>query len=218
MIRFIASIFLAAYAGSCLAASGGTEGLDSVYVNLKDTRSLQQGATTFANYCLSCHGIKYMRYNRMADDLGISEDVLRENFLMPSQKPSDTMDVNMSEEDAKRWFGKAPPDLSLVARARTPEWIYTFLRSFREDENSVTGWDNDLFEDVAMPHVLYRVERSLAPEEYDGLVRDLVNFLVYVAEPAKLVRYNIGILVLIFVGLFTGLAYLLKKEYWKDIH
>ena len=200
------------------AAGGGDENLDSVYVNLDDRQSLQQGATTFANYCLSCHGIKYMRYNRMAKDLGISEDVLRENFLVSSQKPSDTMDVNMSEEDAKRWFGTAPPDLSLSARSRKPDWIYTFLRGFHADENSVTGWNNDLFADVAMPHVLFEQQQTLAPEDYDSLVRDVVNFLVYVAEPAKLVRYNIGILVLVFVGLFTVLAYLLKKEYWKDIH
>lgn len=218
MIRIIVSILLLSFAGNVFAASGGSEDLDSVYVNLDDRKSLQQGAATFASYCLSCHGIKYMRYNRMADDLGISEEVLRENFLVASQKPSDPMDVTMSEEDAKRWFGTAPPDLSLIARSRTPDWIYTFLRGFHADDNSVTGWNNELFQDVAMPHVLYEQQQDFEPEEYDSLVRDVVNFLVYVAEPAKLVRYNIGILVLLFTGLFTFLAYLLKKEYWKDIH
>ncbi len=218
MIRLIVSILLLSFTGNVFAASGGSEDLDSVYVNLDDRKSLQQGAATFASYCLSCHGIKYMRYNRMADDLGISEEVLRENFLVGSQKPSDPMDINMSEEDAKRWFGTAPPDLSLTARSRSPDWIYTFLREFYVDDGSVTGWNNDLFEDVAMPHVLYQQQQNFEPEEYDSLVRDVVNFLVYVAEPAKLVRYNIGILVLLFTGLFTILAYLLKKEYWKDIH
>lgn len=218
MIRAFISISLLAFAGNLFAASGGSEGLDSVYINLDDRKSLQQGAATFASYCLSCHGIKYMRYNRMADDLGISEDVLRENFLVGSQKPSDQMDVNMSEEDAKRWFGTAPPDLSLIARSRSPEWVYTFLRDFHADDSSVTGWNNDLFADVAMPHVLYKQQQNLQPEDYDSLVRDIVNFLVYVGEPVKLVRYNIGIFVLLFTGLFTILAYLLKKEYWKDIH
>ena len=218
MIRLFISISLLAFAGNLFAASGGSEDLDSVYINLDDRKSLQQGAATFASYCLSCHGIKYMRYNRMAEDLGISEDVLRENFLVGSQKPSDQMDVNMSEEDAKRWFGTAPPDLSLIARSRSPEWVYTFLRDFHADDSSVTGWNNDLFADVAMPHVLYKQQQNLQPEDYDSLVRDIVNFLVYVGEPVKLIRYNIGIFVLLFTGLFTFLAYLLKKEYWKDIH
>ncbi len=218
MIRIVFAVLLMAVAGSGHAAGGGDENLDPVHINLKDMESLQKGAATFANYCLSCHGIKYMRYNRMADDLGMSEEVLRANFLSPSQKPGDVMDVNMSEEDAKRWFGTAPPDLSLVARSRSPDWIYTFLRSFRVDETSNTGWDNDLFADVAMPHVMYSVQESTTREEYDATVRDLTNFLVYVAEPAKLVRYNIGIWVLIFTAIFTICAYYLKKEYWKDIH
>lgn len=211
-------VVLILFSGNCLAASGGNENLDPVHINLDDSGSLQRGATTFANYCLSCHSIKYMRYIRMADDLGISEEVLRKNFLQPNQKPGDLMTVNMSEEDGKRWFGTNPPDLSLVARARSPEWIYTFMRSFHADENSVTGWNNDLFQDVAMPHVLYQQQQTLSAEEYDRNIRDLTNFLEYVAEPAKLVRYNMGIWVLIFTGLFTVLAYYLKKEYWKDIH
>lgn len=218
MTRLFISVALIAFAGNLFAASGGYENLDTVYVNLDDRKSLQQGAATFASYCLSCHGIKYMRYNRMAEDLGISDDVLRENFLVGAQKPSDRMDVNMADEDAKRWFGTAPPDLSLTARSRSPEWIYTFLRGFRKDDGSVTGWNNSLYADVAMPHVLYRQQQNLQAEDYDSLVRDIVNFLVYVAEPAKLVRYKVGILVLGFLGLFTVLAYLLKKEYWKDIH
>ncbi len=218
MIRLVFAVLLLAVASGSYAAGGGDENLDSVHINLSDRASLQKGAATFASYCLSCHGIKYMRYNRMAEDLGISDDVLRSNFLQPSQKPGDVMDVNMSEEDAKRWFGTAPPDLSLIARSRSPDWVYTFLRSFRVDESSNTGWDNDLFADVAMPHALYRVQENSTREEYDRVVRDLTNFLVYVAEPAKLVRYNIGIWVLIFTAVFTVIAYYLKKEYWKDIH
>ena len=218
MIRVLFVILSMAVAGGSFAAGGGNENLDSVFINLDDRESLQKGAKTFANYCLSCHSIKFMRYNRMADDLGISEEVLRANFLQPLQKPGDQMDVNMSEEDAKRWFGTVPPDLSLTARSRSPEWIYTFLRSFHEDEKSVTGWNNDVFEDVAMPHVLYKLQRDQSPEQYDETVRELANFFVYVAEPVKLVRYTIGIWVLIFMGVFTIIAYFLKKEFWKDIH
>ncbi len=218
MIRFILTTFTFVFAVNVYAASGGDENLDSVFINLDDRESLQNGATTFANYCLSCHGIKFMRYNRMATDLGISEEILRSNFLQPSQKPGDLMTVNMSEEDAKRWFGTAPPDLSLVARSRGADWVYTFLGSFYADEKSVTGWNNELFADVAMPHVLYQQQEAMSGDEYEHVVRDLVNFLVYVAEPAKLVRYGIGIWVLIFVGILTVLAYFLKKEYWKDIH
>lgn len=218
MIRFILTTFTFVFAVNVYAASGGDENLDSVFINLDDRESLQNGAATFANYCLSCHGVKFMRYNRMAVDLGISEEILRSNFLQPSQKPGDLMTVNMSEEDAKRWFGTAPPDLSLVARSRGADWVYTFLGSFYADEKSVTGWNNELFADVAMPHVLYQQQEAMSGDEYEQVVRDLVNFLVYVAEPAKLVRYGIGIWVLIFVGIFTVLAYFLKKEYWKDIH
>lgn len=218
MIRSIVTAFLLGFAGASLAAGGGDENLDPVHVNMDDRASLQNGAKLFASYCLSCHGIKFMRYDRMAEDLDISADVLRTNFLQPSQKPGDTMTVNMSPEDAKRWFGTAPPDLSLTARSRSPKWIYTFLRSFVVEESSHTGWNNTLFKDVAMPHVLYELQRSRTADEFDREVRDLTNFLVYVAEPAKLVRYNIGIWVLIFMGAFIVLTYLLKKEFWRDVH
>lgn len=217
-LRIFAGVLLFGIAASGYAAGGGDENLDAVHINLDNAESLQKGATTFVNYCMSCHGIKYMRYNRMADDLEISEKVLRANFLQPSQKPSDLMEVTMSEEDAKRWFGTAPPDLSLTARSRSPEWIYTFLRSFHADDESVTGWNNELFKDTGMPHVLYGVQQRSTAEEYDRTVRDLTNFLVYVAEPVKLIRYNIGIWVLIFMGVLIICTYLLKKEYWRDIH
>ncbi len=206
------------YAGIVSAAGGGNENLDSVHVNLDDRASLQRGAALFANYCLSCHSVKFLRYGTMAEDLQISEEVLRANFLQPSQKPGDLMKINMSEEDAKTWFGTAPPDLSLTARSRSPEWIYTFLRQFYVDEASYTGWNNELFKDVAMPHVLYGLQRSSQREEFDSSVRDITNFLVYAAEPAKLVRYNIGIFVLLFMAAFVCISYLLKKEFWKDIH
>lgn len=217
MKKLMLAIFLT-FASFPGFAATETEDLMSVHISLDDRQALQQGAATFANYCLSCHSIKYMRYNRMGEDLGIGEEVLRANFLQPSQRPGDTMTINMAEADARRWFGTAPPDLSLIARSRSPDWIYTFLLSFQEDEKSATGWNNELFKDVAMPHVLYAVQRNQSPEEYATTVRDLTGFLVYVAEPVKLVRYQIGIWVLVFMVIFAFLAYLLKKEYWKDIH
>jgi len=219
-------------------ASSEVGGLDDVYIDLDDKASLQRGARTFVNYCLSCHGAAYMRYNRMGSDLGISDELVRENLLFAADRVGDLMTTSMSPEQARAWFGIAPPDLSLVARSRGPNWVYTYLRSFYADEKTATGWNNTLFPNVAMPHVLYSWQGSQRPlfdndelegfeivkpgqmsaVEYDTAMRDLTNFLVYLAEPAKLVRYDIGIWVLLFLVIFGALAYLLKKEYWKDVH
>jgi ubiquinol-cytochrome c reductase cytochrome c1 subunit len=217
--------------------------LEKVYVNMKDTESLQRGARLFMNFCLSCHSAQYMRYNRMAADLGIPEDVLKENLLFAGDKPGDLMRTTMPKADAREWFGTAPPDLTLAARVRKPDWIYTFLKSFYLEEKSPSGWNNTLFENVAMPHILYELQGSqravfksdehgvktferfelekagtMTPEQYDGAMRDLTNFLVYMAEPIQMRRYRIGALVLLFLGIFGAAAYLLKKEYWKDVH
>lgn len=239
--------------------AAGEAKLDKVPIDLSDKASLQNGARIFVNFCLSCHSASYMRYNRMAQDLDISETLLRENLMFVADKPGALMVVAMPKEDAREWFGVAPPDLSVIARSRKPNWIYTYLRSFYLDEKSPTGWNNIVFENVAMPHVLYRwqgIQRAvlrtetqmtevetedgsvenreiqqevfdhfeqespgeMKPEEYDKAIRDLTNFLVYLGEPAKLVRYRIGIFVIMFLGVLLVLTYLLKKEYWKDIH
>lgn len=239
MKRFLVVWALALVSPWCFAA-GAHKLLDTVYVNLSDTASLQRGARTFVNYCLSCHNAAYMRYNRMAEDLGISDQVLKENLLFAADKVGDLMTTNMPREDAKKWFGVVPPDLTLVAKVRKPDWIYTYLRSFYMDEKSPSGWNNTLFENVAMPHVLYGLQGrqrlvgtdpetgrteftlikqgSLSPEEYDTVLRDLTNFLVYLSEPIQLKRHRIGVFVILFLVVFLILAYLLKKEYWKDIH
>ena len=239
MKRLLFICMLTVISPFCLAA-GPHKPVDSVYINLSDEASLQRGATTFINYCLSCHSAAYMRYNRMADDLGISESVLKENLLFAADKVGDLMKTNMAAEDAKKWFGVVPPDLTLVARVRKPDWIYTYLRSFYLDENTPSGWNNSLFENVAMPHVLYSLQGSqrlagtdegtgkpqftmvkqgsLSVAEYDAVIRDLTNFLVYLAEPIKLKRHSIGVFVILFLLVFLILAYLLKKEYWKDVH
>jgi ubiquinol-cytochrome c reductase cytochrome c1 subunit len=224
-------------------ASGGNVHLDEVDIDLSDKASLQRGARIFVNYCLSCHSAKFMRYNRMAKDLEIPEEVVEENMMFATDRIGGLMKTTMPEEDAKKWFGKAPPDLSLIARSRGPEWIYTYMRSFYLDAASPSGWNNTLFEKVAMPHVLYSLQGArnavfkkdehgvevfdhyemvkpgtMLEDEYDEAVRDLTNFLVYVGEPAKMVRYKLGIYVLIFLFIMLIPAYLLKKEYFKDIH
>ena len=239
MKRLLFLLSLSLFSPLCFAA-GESKPLDSIYVNLSDKASLQRGARVFINYCLSCHSAAYMRYNRLAEDLDISEDVLKENLLFAGDKVGDLMTTNMSGEDAKKWFGVKPPDLTLVAKVRKPDWIYTYLRSFYMDDKSPSGWNNTLFENVAMPHILYGLqgsqrlagtnpetgrpeftlvsEGSLTPEEYDTTVRDLTNFLVYLAEPISLKRQTIGVFVILFLLVFMILAYFLKKEYWKDVH
>ena len=226
-----------------LTAGGGNEHLDSAYINLSDKVSLRNGAHTFVNYCLSCHEASFMRYERMAQDLGIDKDTLEQSMMFATEKPGELMTVNMSDQNAKSWFGVVPPDLSLTARSRGPDWIYTYLRGFYRDESASTGWNNTLYPNVAMPHVLYEGEgmkkanyetsangakvlagfEQLSPgamstQEYDSAIRDLTNFMVYLAEPAKLVRYRIGFWVMVFMLVFVGLSYLLKKEYWRDVH
>ena len=229
-----------------------------VKIDLADQPSLQRGARIFVNYCLSCHSAAYMRYNRMGTDLGLSEELVKENLLFAADKVGDLMKAVMPKEDAKEWFGTAPPDLTLITRSRKPEWVYTYMRSFYRDNKAPSGWNNVVFENVAMPHVLYEwqgeqqpvyktvkqtvaVEQdgktvkkevdarvfdkfelqrpgSMSAQEYDRAMRDLTNFLVYLGEPAKLSRYRIGVYVLLFLVVFLIFAYLLKKEYWKDVH
>ena len=225
------------------SASGGSDAnLDSPNIDLADRSSLQRGARTFVNYCLSCHGASYMRYERMAKDLGISDELLRENLMFSTDKPGELMVTSMPEDGAKQWFGVIPPDLSVTARYRHPDWIYTYLRSFYVDESTPTGWNNVLFPNVAMPNVFHEwqgprranfaeteggkhfegfeqiSDGQMTNEEFDSAIQDLTNFMVYLAEPAKLVRYRIGLWVTIFMVLFTIFAYFLKKEYWRDVH
>jgi ubiquinol-cytochrome c reductase cytochrome c1 subunit len=238
MKRSICGIVLALFSAASFAA-GTSKPVDPVYVNLSDTASLQRGAALFVTYCLSCHSAAYMRYNRMGKDLEISDAVLKENFMFAADKIGELMETSMAAEDAKRWFGVAPPDLTLEARLRKPAWIYTYLRSFYKDEGTVSGWNNTLFENVAMPHVLYDLQGTqrlvgvndqgrpefqlvkeglMTPDEYDGAIRDLINFMVYLAEPAALSRQTVGVFVIAFLIVLLICAYLLKKEYWRDVH
>lgn len=241
----IASILLLAPA--LASASGGGAHLEAANIDLADQASLQNGAKYFVNYCMGCHSLQYMRYNRMAEDLGIDEVDLRQNLILTGAKPGDLMTNSMRPQDGEQWFGTAVPDLTLVTRWRGTDWVYTYLKSFYTDPERPYGVNNLVFPDVGMPHVLSglqgvqdpvieehtseggeTVQRvtgiapavggSMSAAEYDAAVRDLTAFLAYAGEPMKLERQTLGIYVLLFLGLFFILAYALKKEYWKDVH
>lgn len=247
MKKLIIAFVLAVAPGLGLASSGKVH-YDSANIDLHDKASLQHGAKLFVNYCLNCHSANYMRYNRMGQDLGISDELVKQNLLFTADKVGEQMKVAMSTADGKTWFGTNPPDLSVIARSKGPgaegaDWLYTYLRSFYVDETRPFGVNNTVFKDVGMPHVLWELQGlqtlnnpdevkehgavpqftldqpgSMSPEEYDVAVRDLVNFLVYMGEPSKLDRQALGLWVLLFIVVFTLVAYALKKEYWKDIH
>jgi len=218
---------------SALASSGGAN-LDHANNDLTDKESLKNGFKTYINYCLGCHQLQYQRYNRTFKDLGIDEADGIENYMYTGEKPGDHITNTMPTKEAANWFGTAPPDLTLEARLRSPDWIYTYLRSFYMDSERPFGVNNKVFKDVGMPHVLQDLQGvssidehgnvtpamggSLTVEEYDILVRDLTNFLEYVGEPSKLERESMGVNVLIFLFIFFILSYFLKKEYWKDVH
>lgn len=226
-------------------ASGPEMKLDKAPLRPTDKVSLQRGAQAFVNYCLTCHSAEYMRYNRMRD-LGLTENQISENLIFTGQKVGELMTVAMKKKEAKQWFGVAPPDLSVIARSRGPDWLYTYLRTFYRDDSTATGWNNLLFDKAAMPHVLYQLQGKqtlevkteddghggahevktlklatpgvLSKAEYDTYVADLVNYLVYLGEPAATKRTQLGAIVMLFLFLMLGLTYALKKEYWRDIH
>jgi len=241
----IASILLLAPVFA--SAAGGGAPLQSADIDLSDQGSLQRGAKYFVNYCMGCHSLQYMRYNRLAADLGIDEVALRQNLIFDDSKPGDLMTNAMSPDDGAKWFGTAIPDLTLVTRWRNPDWLYTYLKSFYVDSNRPYGVNNLVFPDVGMPHVLGELQGSQDPvfeehegeggamikkvagvseatggsmsaEDYDALVRDLTAFLTYAGEPVIMERQKLGWYVIAFLVVFTVLAYLLKKEFWRDVH
>jgi ubiquinol-cytochrome c reductase cytochrome c1 subunit len=268
MTRLLAVLALAA---PLACAAEEAVRLDAAPIDPRDVASLQAGARSFVNYCLNCHSAGMMRYHKL-QDLGISEQQVKDNLLFTADKIGELMNVSMTRKDAKEWFGAAPPDLSVIARARGPDWLYTYMRSFYRDPESATGWNNMVFERVAMPHVLWtlsgqqvQVERKfrsreqaeaigrqqknawkidvLTPEQagkdgeryvlrtirtetagslsqldYDVLVRDLVNFMTWMAEPNQVTRKQVGYIVLLVLLALLVLTYLLYKEFWKDVH
>jgi ubiquinol-cytochrome c reductase cytochrome b subunit len=245
--------------GSESAYNCGSMACDEFTADPHDKASLQRGAMWYMNYCLGCHSLQYSRYNRVAEDLGIPEDMMHGNLIFdPEVKIGSLMDNAMDKDNAKVWFGATPPDLTLVSRARQPEWLYTYLRTFYRDDSRPYGVNNKVFKDVGMPHVMLELqgmqecamgpvkahnggvkrdpltgedvleghcgqfnvteEGSMSTEEFDAAIYDLVNFLAYSAEPMAVERQRIGIFVLLFIALFFVFAWLLNREYWKDVH
>jgi ubiquinol-cytochrome c reductase cytochrome c1 subunit len=225
------------------AAEGGA--LQQAGNDLSDRASLQRGAQSFMNYCSGCHSLKYLRYSRMASDLGLSEEEVMNNLNFTGGKIGDHIENAMPHDASAKWFGKAPPDLSLIARVRGTDWIYTYLKSFYLDSSRPLGWNNTLFPNASMPNPLWELQGLQQPEygaadkttgdkpvvalklaqpgrqnlvEFDRTVRDISNFLEYAGEPAALKRQSMGVWVILFLALLTFLAYLVKKEYWKDVH
>jgi ubiquinol-cytochrome c reductase cytochrome c1 subunit len=235
---------LATFSSVDLHAAGGGA-LQEIHVNLDDRASLQRCAALFMNYCAGCHSLGYQRYSRTAQDLGLSEEQVMTYLNFTGAKFGEHMNSAMDPADGEAWFGKAPPDLSLVARAKPggPDWTYTFLKSFYVDETRPAGWNNTLLAGSSMPNVLWSlqgiqrpiygesrggatpVERlELAstglqdPKRFEQTVRDITAFLTYVGEPAALKREAYGVWVILFLAVFTFLAWLLKTEYWRDVH
>ncbi|MBJ9975755.1 cytochrome c1 [Pseudomonas sp. S75] len=259
MKKLIAVLFLALLPAIALASDHGVE-LDKVEVDLTDKAAMQDGARTFANYCMGCHSAKYQRYERVADDLGIPHEVMMQNLVFTGAKIGDHMNIGMRPQDAKAWFGAAPPDLTLVARVRGNDWLYSYLRSFYQDPSRPYGVNNKVFPNVGMPNVLVGLQGNqvigckqvqtvtdgkkqfdpltgtpvthedcdqltvepksgtLTAEQFDEKVKNLVTFLAYSANPVKLESQRIGTYVLLYLAFFFVFAYLLKREYWKDVH
>ncbi|WP_421570181.1 cytochrome c1 [Stenotrophomonas sp. PD6] len=229
------------------AVAGAAEGGKTLQAgnDLGDRGSLQRGAQLYMNYCSGCHALKYLRYSRMAEDLGLSEEEVMNNLNFTGVPIGEPVPVTMPKAQAEKWFGKMPPDLSLIARVRGSDWIYTYLKSFYLDPSRPLGWNNTLFPNASMPNPLWEMQGlqhavhgkpespgadapviglqlaqpgTLAPAQYDQAVRDITNFLEYAGEPAALKREKLGVWVILFLALLTFLAYLLKKEYWRDVH
>ena len=234
---------------SLAQAGGSTTTLQSSGADLSDQASLQRGAALFMNYCMGCHSLKYLRYSRMAEDLGLTEQQVMSSLNFTGVKFGEPMTIAMKPADGDAWIGKAAPDLSLTARVRgSADWIYTYLKSFYRDPARPLGWNNVLFPGASMPNVLWELQGvqsavfntpegdhaagaapvfshfeqaqpgRLKPEEFDQVARDISNFLQYAAEPAGLKRQQIGVWVLLFLSVLTLLTWMLKHEYWRDVH
>ncbi len=224
-----------------ILASGG-EHLEKANINVDDQASLQRGVKIFTDYCLSCHSAQYVRFNRVATDLGMTETQVMNNLNHLGTKFGSTMTAVMTKEYAKQAFGAVPPDLSLVGRSRGPDWLYSYLKGFYADPSKTTGHNNTVFKDVGMPNIFWKQEGvkkpvygevngekevigtelvkqgTMTPEEFDTMIRDLVTYLAYMGEPNQSYRKTLGVYVLIFLVVLFGFAYAMKKDYWKDVH
>lgn len=245
VIRLLSVAAAALLSSVALAGGAAAVRLDNAPVNLNDQVSLQRGARNFVVNCLNCHSAQFMRWGHLTQ-IGLTEEQIKANLIFnPEAKMSDYMTTALDPKDAKEWLGSVPPDLTLVARVRGANWLYTFLRAFYVDPNSPSGWNNDVFPGVSMPHVLHdlqgasakvvvgeveskgkkvpvtklAVQRAgtLSAQEYDLYVRDLVNYLVFMGEPVQVKRTQMGVWVLFFLVIAFFAALLVKREYWKDV-
>jgi ubiquinol-cytochrome c reductase cytochrome c1 subunit len=242
-------------------ASGGGAAMESAQIDLTDKAALQRGAGLYMSYCSSCHSLSYQRYSRLGEDLGLTREQVEQNLIFTDAKIGENIVTGMDPAKGEAWLGKAPPDLSVVARTKAEgaDWIYNYLKSFYVDESRPMGWNNTVFPGASMPHVLWELQGmqhpvtepkhknaqgeaepcakgefegkcitgfvvpesqkgSLDPEQYDRVARDISAFLAYVGEPAATKRESMGVWVVLFLAFFTFLAYLLKAEYWRDVH
>ncbi len=247
LIKSLLVVVLAANSMVVFAATAANDRLAHIEISLQDKLSLQNGAKLFINYCMSCHSAKFMRYKRMAQDLEIPEQLVEDNMIFTGGKIGDAMTTTMSKQAGEQWFGVAPPDLSLIGKLRDPDWLYGYLRSFYIDDSTESGWNNLIFPNVAMPHALYELQGiqkavftfetdsngrqhkvfqkfvpltsgTMSAKEYDHAMRDLTNFLFYMGEPARMVRIKYGLWTMLFLAVLGALAFMLKKEYWRDVH
>jgi len=252
----LASLALAlSFAAAPARASEEGGHMPSAGIDLNDKASLQRGAALYMNYCSGCHSLNYQRYSRTAADLGLTDQEMSDNLVFADVKLGETMGTGMNADDATKWLGKAPPDLSVEARTKHEgaDWIYNYLKSFYVDEARPTGWNNTVFPGASMPNVLWEMQGiqhattkpmggepcehgefqggcitgftipeaqkgSMDAESFDRAARDISAFLAYVGEPAAMQRESLGVWVVLFLAFFTFLAYLLKSEYWRDVH
>lgn len=254
---FAAALLVPAFAG----ASEGGAAMESAQIDLTDNASLQRGAGLYMSYCSACHSLGYQRYSRMAEDIGLTQEQVENNLMFTDAKFGEQMNTGLNQVQAAAWFGKAPPDLSVVTRTKAEgaDWVYNYLKSFYVDESRPTGWNNTVFPGASMPNVLWQLQGSqhaltepmhksangepipchkgeyqgqcitgfsipehkkgsLTAEQYDQAARDISTFLAYVGEPSAVQRQSLGVWVVLFLALFTFIAYLLKVEYWRDVH
>ena len=231
-------------------ANEGGFPLDKAPERVSSNASLQNGAKLFVNYCLNCHSASYMRFNRLKD-IGLSEQQIKDNLLFTTDKVGDTMNITMNPRQAKDWFGGTPPDLTVIARSRSghggtgTDYLYTYLRTYYRDGAKATGWNNMVFPNVGMPHVLHELQGERRPvfetiqahghethvlkgweqvkpgtmtaKQYDEAVADLVNYMQWMAEPAQNTRVRVGVWVMLFLVGFMILAWRLNASYWKDV-
>ena len=211
------AIFFVSNIGFASSSSEPEVGIEAISINLSDVKSLQRGARNFFNYCAGCHSLQYMRYEQIAEDLNISEEQLLDNLIFTDKTPQDLVTTNMLKEDGDRWFGKAPPDLTLVTRRKNPNYVYQFLKSFYIDTASPTGVNNLIQDGTSMPHILWLLEEEMTAEDYNRFILDTVTFLEYVGEPIQEKRKSLGVWVISFLVLFLIFSYGLYKDIWREV-